>query len=188
MTVRPRPSPSPTLLPPCLAGQEGAGSSSAFCLPRLSSFPGVRTSCRADRPRLESVDACCQSSVSTRSGEDHVLEGLAWAHAAPRGSAPTGGHGVCVWRGRDESPGETRVERAGEWTPGGSPAPLLCPATSWLVMTARLQPPPNSNQKRPLTRGPGCHVCRWSALTHFPTSRVGLLTPICHVQSVGRGD
>lgn len=39
LTVVPGPSPSPSLLPPCLAGQEGAGSSSAFCLPRLSSFP-----------------------------------------------------------------------------------------------------------------------------------------------------
>ena len=55
-----------------------------------------------------------------------MLDGLAWAHATPRGSVPPGSHDVCVGGGRDESPGKTRVERAGEWTPGGSPAPLLC--------------------------------------------------------------
>ena len=57
---------------------------------------------------------------------------------------------MCVWRGGvgggggggggggRESPGKTRVERVGEWTPGGSPAPLLCPAASWFVITAKL--------------------------------------------------
>lgn len=66
-----------------------------------------------------------------------------------------GGGGV-GWRGwsrtGDESPGKTRVERAGEWTPGGSSAPLLCSATSWFAITAKLQPPPNSNQKRPFNK------------------------------------
>ena len=79
-----------------------------------------------------------------------MLDGIACAHAAPGGSAPPGGHDVCVagggWGGGGgggggggrESPGKTRVERVGEWTPGGSPAPLLCPAASWFVITAKL--------------------------------------------------
>lgn len=86
---------------------------------------------------------------------------------------------MCVFvEGRDESPGKTRVERAGEWTPGGSPAPLLCPATSWFVITAKLQPPPNSNQKRPFNKRSRLScvqvVCP-TVLSHL--SRVGLLTP-----------
>lgn len=96
---------------------------------------------------------------------------------------------VCVCGGgRDESPGKTRVERVGEWTPGGSLAPLLCPATPWFVMTAKLQPTPNSNQKRPFNKRSRLSfvqvVCP-SSLSHL--SRVGFLTLTCHVQSVGGG-
>lgn len=92
-----------------------------------------------------------------------------------------GGGGVGGGVGRDESPGKTRVERAGEWTPSGSPAPLLYPATLWFVITAKLQPPPTSNQKRPFNKRSRLScvqvVCPTS-LSHL--SRVGLLTPTCH--------
>ena len=52
----------------------------------------------------------------------------------------------------------------------GSPAPLLCPAASWFVITQNCSPLPTLIRNGPLTRGPGCHVCRWSALPRFPTS------------------
>lgn len=84
------------------------------------------------------------------------VDGLAWAHAAQEAQlhleavvCVLGGGGGGGWEETNHQ-GKPEGERAGEWTPKVAVQhPCLYPATSWLVIIAKLQPSPTSNQKRP---------------------------------------